>query len=161
MDFERLSSNIVVAIDQVLKNQNLVNYIGWNGNDPSLQSVVPSSIAPKATNERIFPYPFDTSYKEDVRTQLHIYYPSLVFQNNGKASQVVMLFDIVVHKSIWLLTDNGKKVIRPYQIAKYIVDTFKDKRIDGLGEIHFLQGSHTVINEQFEGFRLVARFTEF
>jgi hypothetical protein len=161
MNFERLSSNIIVVINEILKNQNLVNYIGWTSDNPSSQSIVPSSIAPKAPNERIFPYPFDTNYKGDVRTQLHIYYPSFTFENNGKASQVVMLFDIVVHKSIWLVTDNGKKLIRPYQIAKLLVDTFKDKHIDGLGEIHFIQGSHTIINDQFEGFRLVARFTEF
>lgn len=161
MDFERLSSNIISLIDEVLKNKNLVNYIGFDGDNPSSQSISAKSIAPKGEKERILPYPFDTSFNEDVRTQLHIYYPNLAFQNNGHASQVVVFMDIVVHKSIWLLTDKGKKLIRPYQIAKFIVDTFKDRNIPNVGKIHFLEGAHTVINNQFEGFRLVATFTEF
>lgn len=161
MNFERLSSNLIAIIGEVLKNKNLVNLIGWNGDNPYSQAIIPSSIAPKGQNERVLPYPFDITYKEDVRTQLHIYYPSLTFLNNGQASQVFMMFDIVVHKSIWLVTDNGTRLIRPYQIAKHIVDIFKDKKITGVGEIHFLEGAHTVVNEQFEGFRLVAKFTEF
>ncbi|MCR8994650.1 hypothetical protein [Brevibacillus laterosporus] len=161
MDFERLSSNIISLIDEVLKNKNLVNYIGFDGDNPSVQSISPKSIAPKGEKERILPYPFDASFSEDIRTQLHIYYPNLVFQNNGHASQVVVFMDIVVHKSIWLLTDKDKKLIRPYQIAKYLVDTFKDKDILNIGKIHFVEGVHTVINNQFEGFRLVATFTEF
>lgn len=161
MNFERLSSNIIVTIGEILKNQNLVNYIGWDGDNPSVAKIVPSDIAPKGANERILPYPFDTSFNDDVRTQLHIYYPSLTFKNNAKASQAIILFDIVVHKDIWLVTDMGKKLIRPYQIAKYIVDIFKDKNINGLGELHFLQGTHTIVNDKFEGFRLVARLTEF
>ncbi|EJW14022.1 hypothetical protein M5X00_29560 [Paenibacillus alvei] len=161
MNFDRLSSNIIAIIGEVLKNQTLVNYLGWNGDDPSTQKINPALVAPKGSTERIFPYPFDTTFKDDVRTQLHIYYPQLRFENNGNAGKAAILFDIVVHKDIWLLTDNGEKVIRPYQIMKLILNAFKDKQVDGLGEIHFVSGEHTVVNEQFEGFRLVATTTEF
>jgi hypothetical protein len=161
MNFERLSSNVITIIAEVLKNQKLVNYLGWNGDHPSAKSIVPSTIAPKGANERILPYPFDTSYKADVRSQLHIYYPSMVFENNGNAGVALVVFDIVVHKSIWLLTDADKRVIRPYQVANFIMQSFKGKSIEGLGELHFIKADHTVINEQFEGFRLVARITEF
>jgi hypothetical protein len=162
MNFDRLSSNIIVIIGEVLKNQTLVNYIGANGDNPTTDYVIsPATIAPKGVNERIFPFPFDIAFKDDVRSQLHIYYPNLTFENNGKAGRAIILFDIVVHKGIWLLKDEGKNVIRPYQIAKLILDTFKDKNIVGLGQIYFVKADHTVINEQFEGFRLVATTTEF
>lgn len=161
MDFKRLSSNIIDIIDGALSNQQLVNYIGHNGNDPSLQTINPSLIAPKGSEERIFPYPFDTSYEGEVKSQLHIYYPQFKLKNNGNANQVALIFDIVVHKSLWLVTDNGEKLIRPYQIAKCIVDSFADKRIGKLGKIHFVDGSHTIINSDFEGLRLIAQFTEF
>jgi hypothetical protein len=59
------------------------------------------------------------------------------------------------------MMDNSKKVIRPYQIANQIVTSMKDKRIGHLGKIHFIDGSHTLINKEFEGVRLVAKFTEF
>lgn len=161
MNFGRLSSNIIAVIDEVLRNQTLVNYLGWNGDNPSAQTISPVSIAPRGVSERIFPYPFDTTFKDDVRTQLHIYYPNLAFENNGHAGVALILFDIVVHKDIWLLIDEGKKVIRPYEIARLILDAFKDKNVEGLGELHFVKADHTVVNEQFEGFRLVATTTEF
>lgn len=161
MDFRRLSVNLIAIIEETLKNQELVNLIGFDGNNPSNNNVNPKEIAPKAKNERILPYPFDVDYKEDVRTQLHIYYPRISFESNGNASKVVVLFDIVVHKDIWLLMDNGEKVIRPYQISKALIDTFNKKRVKGVGELHFLDANHTPINEEFEGFRLVAQFTEF
>ncbi|OME53982.1 hypothetical protein BSK59_15485 [Paenibacillus odorifer] len=161
MNFGRLSSNIIAVIEEVLRSQTLVNYLGWNRDNPSVQVINPISIAPRGESERIFPYPFDTTFKDDVRTQLHIYYPNLAFENNGHAGVAVILFDIVVHKDIWLLTDNEKKVIRPYEIARLILDAFKDKNVEGLGELHFVKADHTVVNEQFEGFRLVATTTEF
>lgn len=161
MNFNRLSSNIITIIGEVLKNQELVNCIGWNSDEPSKQQINPSEIAPRGKSERIFPYPFDVSFKDDIRTQLHIYYPNLTFESNGHAGRAVILFDIVVHKSIWLMTDDQKKVIRPYEIARLILDTFKDKNVEGLGEIHFVSADHTVINEQFEGFRIIATTTEF
>jgi hypothetical protein len=161
MDLTRMSSNLIDIIDEVLKNQELVNLIGSNGNLPVSTPVDPKSIAPKGVNERILPYPFDIEYEDDVRTQLHIYYPSFKFTSNGHANEIILIFDIVVHKDIWLMMDNSKKVIRPYQIANQIVTSMKDKRIGHLGKIHFIDGSHTLINKEFEGVRLVAKFTEF
>lgn len=161
MNLERLSSNVIYAIDEILKNQTLVNYIGFTGDNPSNEKVDPSTIAPRGKNERIFPLPFDTTFKTDVRTQLHIYYPNITFENNGNVGKTIILFDIVVHKDIWLLMDKGEKLIRPYKIANLILETFKGEIIQGLGEIHFLEGDHVVVNEKFEGFRLVATTTEF
>lgn len=164
MNLERLSSNLIDIIDAVLSNQELVNLIGHNGNFPIKLPDKPVNaidIAPNGKNERVFAYPFDTSYKEDIRTQLHIYYPNFVFKNNNNVSQVIVIFDIVVHKKIWLMMDNKKKVIRPYQIVNQLFKTFNKKRIGQLGELHFVEGSHLIVNSEFEGIRLVAQFTEF
>lgn len=161
MDLERMSSNVIDIIDEILKNQKLVNYIGHNGNNPSVQSINARDIQPMATGEKLFAYPFDVEYTGDVRTELHIYYPSFEFINNSNAFKSALIFDIVVHKSIWLVSDDGKKLIRPYQITKLLVDTFKGKRVGSVGKINFLQGAHTVINSEFEGVRLIANITEF
>lgn len=161
-NFDRLSKNIITIIDEILKNQRLVNYLAIDGDNPSTSSPVPpKTIAPKGASERIFPHPFDITFKDGVRSQLHIYYPEVDFENNGHAGVILILFDIVVHKDIWLLMDKGEKVIRPYQIGSLILESFKDKNIHGLGEIHFVKAKHAVVNEQFEGFRLIASMTEF
>lgn len=167
MNLERLSSNLIDIINEISKNQELVNLIGHNGNFPITSPFTPvkfADIAPYGKNQKIFPYPFNTKIKEDevsVKTQLHIYYPNFTFENNNNVTQVIVIFDIVVHKNIWLMLDNGKKVVRPYQIVNQLYKTFNKKTIGGLGKIHFIDGSHVIINNEFEGIRLVASFTEF
>lgn len=161
MDLQRLSSNLISVIDEVLKNQDLVNLIGNDGDNPSSTNILAKTIAPKGVNERILPYPFDLSFKGDVRSQLHIYYPRVSFVNNGQVGKVMLMFDIVVHKNIWLYVDNGKKLIRPYQMLKHLVDSFKDKRVKGVGEIHIADANHIYVNEEFECIRVIANFTEF
>lgn len=158
---ERFSSNIINIIDSLLKNQEICNLVGQNGNIPVEKPVLPQDIAPYGKNERIYPYPFDIDYTDDVRSQIHVYYPSFSFENNGHATEIIVIFDVVVHKKIWLMTDNKKKVIRAYEIIKNIVSSMNDKKIDGIGKIHFVEGSHTIINSEFEGVRLVAKLVEF
>lgn len=161
MDFERMSSNIIDIIGELSKNRKLVNYIAHNGDNPSTQNISFKEIAPSSKGEKVFAYPFDIDFTSDVRTELHIYYPNFEMDNNGHSSKIIINFDIVVHKSIWLVNDGGKKIIRPYQIAKYIIDSLKGKKIGGLGDIHFIGGAHTIANSKFEGLRLSASFTEF
>lgn len=158
---EKFSSNIINIIDEILKNQEICNLVGQDGNIPVATPVLAKDIAPKGVKERIFAYPFDTNFTEDTRSQLHIYYPSFSFENNGHATEIVIIFDVVVHKNIWLMTDNKKKVIRAYEIVRNIVSSMNGKNIDGVGKIHFVEGAHTIVNSEFEGVRLVAKLTEF
>lgn len=158
---EKMSSNIIDIIDKVLKNQELCNLLGYDGNLPLKEPILAKDIAPMSKNQRVFAYPFDINYTDDVRSQLHIYYPNFEFTSNGHAVQMIVIFDVVVHKKIWLMLDNQKKVIRAYEIIKQIVSSMNGVNIGDLGKIHFMEGNHTIINSEFEGVRLVAQFTEF
>lgn len=161
MELNRLSSNLISIIDELLRNQELVNLVANIGNNPLQTNVNPNSIAPRAKNERVIPYPFDVEFKSDVRSQVHIYYPFVTMDNNANVGKVGLVFDIVVHKDIWLYSENGKKLVRPYEIISQIFKTFNKRDIPNLGKIHFLDMVHIVVNENFEGIRLTARFTEF
>ena len=158
---EKFSSNIINIIEKLLDNQEICNLVGQNGNIPVKNPVLSKDIAPSGIKERIYPYPFDIDFTDDVRSQIHVYYPSFSFENNGHATEIIVIFDIVVHKKIWLMTDNKKKVIRAYEIVRNIVSSMNGKNIDGIGKIHFIEGSHTIINSEFEGVRLVAKLVEF
>lgn len=158
---DKFSSNIIDLIDEILKNQEICNLIGQEGNIPVSKPVLAKDIAPYGVKERVYAYPFDIDFTDDVRSQLHVYYPSFSFENNGHVAEIIVIFDIVVHKKIWLMMDNKKKVIRAYEVAKNIVSSMGDKRIGNIGKIHFIEGSHTIINSEFEGVRLVAKITEF
>lgn len=150
------SRNLVLLIDECLKNQNLSKLIVYNDNNPLNKPQVDiSTIAPHGSNERYFAYPFDINFKDEKRTQIHIYYPNIKFKNNQNVADNNIYFDIVVHKKIWLYAQSNEKLVRPYQIASLIMDTF-DKSTDTLGVVNFHHVAHVVVNEEFDAIRLVA-----
>lgn len=157
----RFSTNVVEIINSCLKNQKLVNYLGFDQNNPEQATIVPSTIAPKGLDERFFVYPFSVNFTGKVRSQLHIYYPDFKFVNNTNAVQSTVFFDIVVHKSIWLVQQGTEKMVRPLQIADAIFETFNDKLIKSVGKMHFLEGHQIVVNEEYSCIRLVATITDF
>lgn len=153
MKLENMSYNLVNVIDKVLRNIKLAKYLYNNTNDPLLTMVNPTDIAPFGSKERILPYPFDTEFKGEQRSQLHVYFPELEFKNNEHVEDTIIWFDIVVHKKLWLFMENGKKLIRPYEIAKEIVNELE-------GTCDFIGGSHLTVNEEFDSFRLEARIRD-
>jgi hypothetical protein len=161
MDLSRMSESIVVMIDEILKNQKIVNLVGSSKSLPLTEDVPPASIAPMSKNQRITAYPFDIDYLGDVRTELRIYYPEFRFLNNNHVNETIVIVDIIVHKDIWLMSNDGKKVIRPYVIADEIFKHFKHRNVQRLGKLHFIDGAHVMINSEFEAVRLTAKLTDF
>lgn len=160
MSINRLSVILVETIGQLLSNQNIVNYVGHDSNNPENANIIPSTIAPKGVDERILPYPFDITYSGDARSQVHVYFPQFDYVNNGHATKVTMYIDIVVNKDIWLVQQGTEKIIRPYKIADLIEDHFKDK-ITNVGKMHFIAGDHLTINPKYDCIRLTINLTEF
>jgi hypothetical protein len=130
----------------------------------SNQKVPANVIAPLGVKERILPYPFDVKFKDEERSQLHIYYPDLQFVNNSNVEEVIVWFDIVAHKRLWLFSQNNKKLVRPYEIASQIPRLF-DGTIPNtkstVGNLHFKAMGHVAVNEQFDGVRLEAKMVNF
>lgn len=165
MKLELLSTNLVQIIERCVNAQDLAKLIYYNGQNPfSQEAVNPSLIAPYGQSERVLPYPFNLNFKDDQRSQLHIYYPDVQFVNNSNVEQTVVWFDIIVHKNLWLFTQDGKKLVRPYEIASQIAKLF-DGTIPNtnstVGELNFIAMGHVTVNEEFDGLRLEARMTTY
>lgn len=160
-----LSPSLVKIIDNCLSNDKLTKLLYYNVQNPLSQpSVNPSLIAPSGDSERILPYPFDVRFKSEERSQLHIYYPDVNFKNNEHVEQAIVWFDIVVHKRLWLFMQDGKKLVRPYEIASLIATQF-DGSIPStkltVGKLNMHGATHVVVNEEFNALRLEASMTTF
>lgn len=164
-----MSEKLIIIIDELLSNQNIVNLVGSNSNFPVNKNVDPKTIAPMAKGQRINVTPFDDDYTDDVRTEIRVYYPEFTFKNNNYVNDSVLIIDIIVHKSIWLMEVNGKKVVRPFHIASEIFDhfrvaereKFKSENMKKLGKIQFTDGRYTLVNKEFDSLRLFARLVDF
>jgi hypothetical protein len=146
-----LSDDLVGLMGNLLDNQEfgkLLYYTVANPlNQPNINVV---DLAPFGKYERILPHPFDVDYTADVRSQINVYFPRLEFINNQIVENVLVFFDIVVHKSIWTIRDeNNKKKIRPFELARLIIHELKEY-------CEFAEMTHLAVNEEFQCIRLEA-----
>lgn len=64
----------------------------------------------------------------------------------------IITFDIVCHFDQWQLQDFQ---LRPYRIAAEIDSMFNDKRLTGLGRLHFMGANQIILNDEFAGLSLI------
>lgn len=150
-----LSDDLVNLMGSLLSNMNLAKLVYYTQsnplNQPNFNTV---EIAPFGSKERILPHPFDIEFTADVRSQIHIYFPSLEFVNNQIVEDILVFFDVVVHTSIWTIRDTTeKKKIRPFEIAKHIIHDLKDV-------CTFHEMTHLSVNEEFQALRIQAQIVK-
>lgn len=151
MKLDELSSDLVKLIEQCLESQTLAKLLYYAVPNPYQQpTLVTRELAPYGSKERILPYPFDVNYKADQRSQLHMYFPSVAFKNNMVVEDTLVWIDIVVHKKLWLISNNGKKLIRPYVIAQEVVNALIDP-------CFFFELNHLSVNEEYDCLRIEGR----
>ena len=64
----------------------------------------------------------------------------------------IISFDIVCHFDQWQLKDFQ---LRPYRIAAEIDSMFDNKRLTGIGELHFMGANQIILNDEFAGLTLM------
>lgn len=154
-----LSPNLVMMLQEVLKDEEIVKYLNYNDKTP-LSKPSPTLPANDLMLNKVFPFPFDVNVTTEEGSQVRIYFPKGFFKSKEIVTDTVVVFDIVVAKSLWLVNDGDPK-IRPYEIMKNIVNLFSDKNIGTIGRLNFDNFTHLLINEKFSGIRLYAEMTTF
>jgi hypothetical protein len=161
MNLQTISSDLVTFLGKFLKDDELIYLVGNDVTRPfEMAKKSVSTLAPNGSDQRFYPYPFNVEYKEGQRSQIHLYFPSMLFQNNDIVEDIVIWFDIVVHKELWLiekkLADGSiAKLIRPYEIAQQIAEIVK--RVD-IGtrdlKIDLVAFDHLGVNSNYQAIRL-------
>lgn len=64
----------------------------------------------------------------------------------------IIEFDIICHFDQWQLDDFK---LRPYRIAAEIDTMFDEKKLTGIGELHFLGASQIILTDEFAGLCLM------
>ncbi len=163
-NLKTISSDLVIFIGKLLQDDDLIFLVGNDDIRPyELPKKSVGSLAPLGSDQRFFPYPFNVQYNEGRRSQIHLYFPRMTFTENDIVEDIIIWFDIVIHKELWLIekrADNGtfQKLIRPYEIAQNISEIAK--RFD-VGEIDLkvdlVSFDHLAVNENYQAVRLEGR----
>jgi hypothetical protein len=156
-----LSPNLIIIMNELIKNQKLCKYLYYKDRYPLAQPDIPDTSILLFKN--LFPQPFDPSeVQTDDSTSLRVFYLRGDFTREypvGVETQVY--FDIICAKANWLINSGdpvnvGEPKVRPYEIMSEIVATLDNKSIDTVGKLHFVGFNHIGVNKTFDGIRLLA-----
>lgn len=167
MNLQTISSDLVNLLGKLLRDDDLLYLVGNDVMRPfeaAKKNV--SLLAPNGTDQRFFPYPFNVEYKEGLRSQVHIYFPAMTFESNDIVENILIWFDIVVHKELWLiekrLADGSvAKLIRPYEIAQNIAETIKRVESGRDLRVDLTNFDHLGVNANYQAIRIEGRLVNF
>lgn len=162
MKLESMSKNIVNIMFELTKNdglaQLLVNNVD-NPFDPNLPPVDKSKlIIPNDDSSKIYPYPFDPEATVEDGSFIRIYYNEGRFGSNEVIVQSVIHIDIIVAKSLWLINDGERSLIRPYEIMGRIIDMLGSRSLNSTIKLKFEDWQHLSVNRKFDAIRLYSSY---
>jgi hypothetical protein len=157
VDLGLLSQNLVLILKALINNQNLLKYVVYDETNPldgvDLELPYVQIIGEEG---RMLPYPFDNTVEQVDCTNIRVYYPEGEIDESQVIAETYVCFDIIVAKSLWLISDGQSSDIRPYKIMNEIMKTFKDKSVDTVGRLKFTDFTHMSVNDKFHAIRLNA-----
>lgn len=163
MKFDSMSRNIVNILFELSKNEGLarllVNEVK-NPFDPSLPTIDKNKlIMPSSGMAKIFPYPFDPEATVEDGCFIRAYYNDGALGANEVIADSNLHVDIIVSKSLWLISDNNNKsLIRPYEIMGRVMDMIGSRSLNTTIRINFEGFQHLYVNTKFDCIRLYANY---
>lgn len=156
MEFGLLSRNTMLLIDEIIKNNRLMKLIDNNDNTPINHPNVedPSRLI----MDKIIPAPVTTEVPAVQEVNLRVFFPGGNIKNRVVLDSDI-IFQVVMHKDLWAIgdKDEGRKLLRPYEIMTEIVKTFEDKSIGTLGVIKFKNFRYFQLDKDYGFYNLEAQ----
>lgn len=151
-----LSTNVIDVMSTLKDNDGLAELLTNNTSNPFTTPVKDKSVLinPKNNNCKIFPYPFDPEAQLEDSSFIRVYYSRGDFNENEVIQEMTMNIDVIVAKSLWLINDGQRSLIRPYEIMDRIIDTVGYRSVNGKIRLKITGWQHLAINTRFEAIRL-------
>lgn len=150
-----LSKNIIEIFMKLLENQNFCKLVYYRDNEPLINTNASVELSDLML-VNLLPYPFDTEVETESGIHVHVYYYTGKFKNKEIIEDNTIFFDVICSKDLWLITENGQSVVRPYRIIEEIANTFNTFSVSTLGRLEFDEFIHIAVNNKFDCIRLVA-----
>ena len=161
MRTESMSNNIIDIILSLAKNDGLLRLIVNNDDEPMKKPVklsVKDLIYPRNCNAKILPLPFDVNATEDESSFIRVYYNDGELNENEVIADSQIHIDIICAKSLWLINDGDKSLIRPYEIMSRVMDMLGRRSVNTKIKLHFNSYQHLYINSKYDAIRLYCEY---
>lgn len=160
MRMESMSRNIVDIMTELAKNDGLARLLVNNTTNPFSTPVLDKNrlIIPNANESKIFPYPFDVDATVEDGSFIRVYYNNGDFNDNEVIAESQLHVDIIVAKSLWLINDGTRSLIRPYEILSRVIDMIGLRSLNTTIKLKFDGYQHLYINSKFDCIRLYSNY---
>lgn len=115
-------------------------------------------LKPDSSHTKIFPFPFNPEATVEEGSFIRAYYNDGEFNDNEVIAESQINIDIIVAKSLWLINDGTRSMIRPYEIAGRVIDMVGRRSVGNTVKLNFQGYQHLYINSKFDAFRLYANY---
>jgi len=155
---DNLSKDIVQIMVELSKNDGLARLLTHNVENPFAQNlpVIDKTKLIKQDSElcKIRPYPFDVDAVVEDNSFIRVYFNNGDFNENEVIAETQLHVDIIVAKSLWLINDGTKPLIRPYEIMSRVLDMIGKRAINSNIRYKFDGWQHLYVNTKFDAIRL-------
>jgi hypothetical protein len=115
-------------------------------------------INPTSPDGKIFPYPFDTDATEVDGSFIRVYYNDGEFDSSEVIAESQLHIDIVVAKSLWLINDGQRSMIRPYEIMGRVIDMIGGRGLSTTIKLDVKGYQHLYVNTKFDCIRIYCEY---
>ena len=169
MKMETMSKNIVTVLEQLSKNNALIELLIDNNNELPLlldgdaleKKITPiikkNIINPTNPDAKILPYPFEAEATTKDGSFIRVYYNNGEFNDNEVICESQLNVDIIVARSLWLISDGNKSLVRPYEIMSRVISMIGRSSVSPV-RLKFSGYQHLYINTKFDAIRLYADY---
>lgn len=144
--------------NQIVSNQNILKLLYYNDEDAltkddlylnQIRDIVGKGEDKKL--QRIFKTPFNDDIVDELKSELRFYIP-LLQPNNLYLASVTFNFEIIVHNSLWELTEGR---LRPVRILQELLQQFNNYDIKSIGNLTLKDRiANYTFGKKFTGFIL-------
>lgn len=161
MKMETMSKNVVAVMQELSKNEGLARLLVNNDPNPFTKAITFDKsrlINPNAVECKIFPYPFETDATTVDNSFIRVYYNNGDFSDNEVIAESQLHIDIVVAKSLWLVNDGQRSLLRPYEIMGRVIDLVGKRSNNNTIKLKFEGYQHLYVNPKFDAIRLYSNY---
>lgn len=154
-----MSKSIVDIMKEIANNTGVARLLMNNTNTP--YNEIPENIEDIANinskHAKIYPFPFNPDAEIKDGSFIRVYYNYGELDSSETISDLDIYIDIVVAKSLWLISDANKSLIRPYEILGRVIDTVGRRSGRNSIRIEVKGFQHLSVNNSFDAIRIYCK----
>ena len=153
--FLSMEKDMNLIVNKMFKNERLKRLLYYNSRDALRRPNITEDQALDLieNNIKIVPKMYVDG---SVLSYIIINFKNFTPSENPEFRDNIIEFDIICHFDQWQLEDFA---LRPYKIAAEIDSMFNNTHLTGIGELHFVGATQTVLTDEFAGVCLLYEAT--